>query len=624
MSELKVTTLNVTGNLVANAIYDPDYVKNINSSSLSLDVGSYIGYTANVASIKTGSNLLKTPVTTANLTVNSIPVTKIYTETVNTQIFTVAGSNTWTKPSWANTGNELVKVELWGGGGGGALTTGVAHAPGGGGAYVFGYFKSSQVNSVCNVVVGVGGTSVVNSTAGQTTQAGNGTPSIFYANTTNSLSAYGGGGGVANATFAIAGSGGGWLSAGNTTFGGAPLGGTGNTVTPTDSTFGGGGGDNAGTNGGGDSIYGGGGGGRSAAAGGVSIYGGGGGAVSGPLGTSVYGGSGGNNTVAATTPGGGGMQVTGNGARGEVRIYTFRYLDEVQTRFVYDTPGAAAVTVPGGVTTATITLWGGGGGGGASWSGLGGIGGAGGFVKATVTVTPGESLYAFLGEGGEGGVTAPNGAGSGGSWSGVFRGATPLLIAAGGGGGGGGRDATYSGGSGGGGGGSTGLSGGSTSVSGGGGGSQVAGGAGANGDGATAADGGYLFGGDAVNASRSAATNGSDGIITASSGISGRGGYESGRGSAGGGGAGYYGGGGGGRGGNGNDDSGAGGGGGSSYVISGATSITNTQGSSGSTTAPGSGDADYVAGVAIGGDRGASSGDSGSYGGNGRVIIQFA
>ena len=59
-------------------------------------------------------------------------------------------------------------------------------------------------------------------------------------------------------------------------------------------------------------------------------------------------------------------------------------------------------------------------------------------------------------------------------------------------------------------------------------------------------------------------------------------------------------------------------------LISGATSITNTQGSSGSTTAPGSGDADYVAGVAIGGNRGASSGDSGSYGGNGRVIIQFA
>jgi hypothetical protein len=245
--------------------------------------------------------------------------TSLATESVNTQIFTVAGSNTWTKPSWATTGNELVIVHMWGGGGGAKFNT--PGSGGGGGAFVFGYFKSSQVNATCNVVVGAGGAG--NGTA-NATQGGN---SIFYANTTNLLTAYGGGGARGGIDPPPAGGGGGWLSAGIIGTGGDPLGGA-SSGTPGDSTFGGGGGaTTTSPTVGGSSVYGGGGGGRAGANGGASIFGGGGGGGSG--GRSIFGGQGGSSSVTPpTTPGGGGgSSVTAgvsNGARGEVRVYTLR------------------------------------------------------------------------------------------------------------------------------------------------------------------------------------------------------------------------------------------------------------------------------------------------------------
>ena len=236
--------------------------------------------------------------------------TVLVTESVNTQIFTANG--TWSKPSWATTGNELVVVHAWGGGGGGSTNVAAGYA-GGGGAFSFGYFKASQCNAVCNVVVGLGGTAAVN--------ANPGTDSIFYSNTTVSLSAFGGGGG--NQTVAGGGTGGGWLSRGASTTGGGPLGGTSGT-TGTDSTFGGGGGTTGSPYNAGSSVYGGGGGGASGqGSSGRSIYGGGGGGgASGSGGTSIYGGAGGK-VSAGAIPGGGG-DYSFNGARGEVRVYTYR------------------------------------------------------------------------------------------------------------------------------------------------------------------------------------------------------------------------------------------------------------------------------------------------------------
>lgn len=245
-------------------------------------------------------------------------------ETVNTQIFTVAGSNTWTKPGWANTGNELVVVHMWGGGGGcTANTSASAVARGGGGAFVFGYYKSSQLGSTVSVTVGVGGSSAYAAT-GAVPTAGNGGNSVF--NTT--LIAHGGAGGSSTG----GGGGGGWLGVGSSSTGGAPLGAVGGQP-GADSTFGGGGGGTgATTSNGGFSVYGGGGGSKGGAAsvGGSSIFGGGGGGGTGNSGTSVYGGVGGSGDVAAPgIPGGGGggsPTTQFPGARGEVRVYTYRIL----------------------------------------------------------------------------------------------------------------------------------------------------------------------------------------------------------------------------------------------------------------------------------------------------------
>lgn len=246
------------------------------------------------------------------------------TETVNTQLFTANG--TWTKPSWATDGKELVIVHMWGGGGGSAGGTGggtSTGAGGGGGAYMFGCFIANNLSSTQAVVVGLGGLGAASAT-GVTVQAGSGKSSTFAG-----LIAYGGGGGTFNSTLTptlTAGGGGGWFSAGSNTStasGGAPLGGT---FASTNSTFGGGAGSNTSILGG-YSVYGGGGGGVSSlsppisAAGGSSIFGGGGGFG----GTSVYGGSGGNRTDGIIPGGGAGTGPSGYaGARGEVRVYTYR------------------------------------------------------------------------------------------------------------------------------------------------------------------------------------------------------------------------------------------------------------------------------------------------------------
>ena len=240
---------------------------------------------------------------------------------INYQEFTANG--TWYNP-YANasvnaslTGYEQVLVMAWGGGGGGGNTTANSGSGGGGGgACVIVNKLANECNSVCNVVVGVGGAVSV--------AGGN---SVFWSNSSFSITSYGGGG-SGNGVAGCAG-GGGWFSKGFNSAastatganGGGPLGGDQTTRT---STFGGGAGSNTSSGSvAGSSVYGGGGAGRSnTEAGGNSIYGGGGGATQAALGTSIFGGNGGNTTVNASAPGGGGS-ANAAGARGEVRVWVF-------------------------------------------------------------------------------------------------------------------------------------------------------------------------------------------------------------------------------------------------------------------------------------------------------------
>lgn len=108
----------------------------------------------------------------------------------------------------------------------------------------------------------------------------------------------------------------------------------------------------------------------------------------------------------------------------------------VQPRTVFSAAGAAAWTVPAGVTSIQVVALGGGGGGYSDNNG-----GNGGQVTATLTAVPGETLTLFVGGGGGpgqaglgGGGNATFGGAGGGGATRFKRGATDLIIAGGGGG----------------------------------------------------------------------------------------------------------------------------------------------------------------------------------------------
>jgi hypothetical protein len=288
------------------------------------------------------------------------------------------------------------------------------------------------------------------------------------------------------------------------------------------------------------------------------------------------------------------------------------------------TSGAGTFVVPSGVTSITYKAWsGGGGGGGGGSAAAGGTGGGSGYINATMTVTPGETLNLYVGGGGGAGVrNTAGGGGGGGGYSSIYRGATALAVVAGGGGGGGGNSAAArTGGAGGAGGaapggasaGGTGttVTGGSVGTTSGGAagtgganngtaGTSLTGGLGANGT-AGATDGGAANGG--------VATGGAAGSVTTTT-------YAAG----GGGGSGWFGGGGGGGTNVAITSGGSGGGGGSSYTDPGDTSVTNTPGAAQS---PGnSGDSDR--GTAGGGGNAGASGGVGTAGSDGKILISFS
>lgn len=111
----------------------------------------------------------------------------------------------------------------------------------------------------------------------------------------------------------------------------------------------------------------------------------------------------------------------------------------------YTSPGTTSFTVPNGIYSITVSVYGAGGGAGSiyfcgdGW--VGGGGSSGGYLtNQTVAVTPGESLSVVVGTGGPGGFVGgscqagQNGTAGGSTY--VARGVTNLVIATGGGGGG--------------------------------------------------------------------------------------------------------------------------------------------------------------------------------------------
>lgn len=89
-----------------------------------------------------------------------------------------------------------------------------------------------------------------------------------------------------------------------------------------------------------------------------------------------------------------------------------------QLSVVYDVPGNYNWTVPCGVTSVTVDVYGAGGGGGGanSLSPAGGGGGAGGFASAVFAVVPGSVIPVQVGAGGAGGAPANNGGTGQQSW----------------------------------------------------------------------------------------------------------------------------------------------------------------------------------------------------------------
>ncbi len=259
---------------------------------------------------------------------------------------------------------------------------------------------------------------------------------------------------------------------------------------------------------------------------------------------------------------------------------------------------SASLAVPAGVSKVTVKAWGA-----AGKSDGGYYGGYGGYVKATVSVTPGETLTVRVGGGGTVGTTALNGGGSngGGGYSGVFRASTPMIIAGGGGGTGNndevtpGRHCTY-------------IYGGSAGYPNGSAGGRFA----------TGGSAGTGF--DTTGGTQTAGGVGGDSANNGSS-LQGGAGNTSGSYSGGGGGGGYYGGGGGtNRTGNATgDDGGGGGAGGSGYVMSGATNIVTaaqTCVNNASVAAPGSSDVDYGSGTP-------ARPINNQAGNNGRLVVLF-
>lgn len=262
------------------------------------------------------------------------------------------------------------------------------------------------------------------------------------------------------------------------------------------------------------------------------------------------------------------------------------------SRYTY---GSQDWTVPSGVTSINVKLWGAGG---------GNDGGGGGYTSANIAVTSGDVITMSVGQGGViGGASGAACTGTGGGQTYIQKNGTKLLIAGGGGGG-----ACYSGYLGGAGGGLSGQDGWNTSVQGRGG-TQTAGGAGGSGNGGAGSAGSLGLGG---NGGGTTTCGTGAGVVSGGFGGGGRAVSNNSYSCAGGGG-GYYGGGGGGT----NNNLPYGPGGGGSGFISTNSAVTNGVTTTGNNTTPANAsDADRN-----GAGRGTSTGTG--IGADGAVVISY-
>jgi uncharacterized repeat protein (TIGR02543 family) len=304
----------------------------------------------------------------------------------------------------------------------------------------------------------------------------------------------------------------------------------------------------------------------------------------------------GNGNTGGTVPNTGSYEFGSDGTYNNTQVYTYTGADQT-------------FTVPNDITGTKeilVEVWGAGGGGTVAYYGPDYGGGAGGYTKATIsTATAGDQLTLKVGKGGTvrtttsayggagvGGNTSGLEGSSGGGYSGVFAGTTPLAISGGGGGASPGHDSA---GIAGGGGGANQSGTASTSTTAGGrGGSTSAGGAKAA---SCATDGAQYTGGNGCGAGAEA---------------------------GGGGGAGYYGGGGGSS----NGQSNGGGGGGSGYLDATRGSlITATVGQIGALSStwafPNKTSSNYGSDNAGRGGKSNTNTTADSGGGNGRIVIQW-
>jgi uncharacterized repeat protein (TIGR02543 family) len=304
----------------------------------------------------------------------------------------------------------------------------------------------------------------------------------------------------------------------------------------------------------------------------------------------------GNGNTGGTVPSTGSYETGSDGTYNNTQVYTYTGADQT-------------FTVPNDITGTKeilVEIWGAGGGGTVAYYGLDYGGGAGGYTKTTIsTATSGEVLTLKVGKGGTvktttsayggagvGGNTSGLEGSSGGGYSGVFAGSTPLAISGGGGGASPGHN--------------------DQGIAGGGGGANQSGTAStsttAGGRGGTTSAGGAKAADCAGNGSQYLGGNGCGG------------GAEAG----GGGGGGYYGGGGG----NSNGQSNGGGGGGSGYLDATRGSlITATVGQIGALSStwafPNKTSSNYGTNNAGRGGKGYTNTTADSGGGDGRIVIQW-
>jgi hypothetical protein len=295
--------------------------------------------------------------------------------------FSTPGTQNWIVPS----GVYRVRVEAWGGGGSGGASVdpasgGYAAGGGGGGGYCQAIVDVTP-GAVIPVTVGAGAATAANTTPG----------------TAGGDSRFG------TLVVAKGGRGGGRGPAGTAGNAGGP-GGFGCTAS----------------------------GAAGSSAGGTTNVGGQGGTAGGPSGgTGGAGGVASSSGTAGTAPGGGGGGAAwvgpttgGAGAAGRVVVDPIPTPTPAEIApVVFTSGGSFDWTVPSGVTSVTVHLWGGGGGGGGSmdavWSGhAAGGGGGGGYSTATVSVVPGAVIPITVGSGGLGGLPGSGGAAGGTTWFG--------------------------------------------------------------------------------------------------------------------------------------------------------------------------------------------------------------